>query len=83
MKTWFLALAFAFLTACSTTKSTYHTSPIAPPSVKPVTQKIEEAQASVGRANVSAERQMWQIKNAREYSKRIDNKATVILENWH
>lgn len=82
MKTWFLAIMCAILTACSTNKGTYHTSPIAPPSVKPVTMQVERANESVSRASVSAERQMWQIKNAREYSKRIDNKATVILEHW-
>ncbi len=82
MKQWILALSCAFLTACGATRGTYHTSPIVAPSVKPVTQKVEEAKAAVGRADVSAERQMWQIKNAKEFSKRIDNKATVILENW-
>lgn len=97
MKRFFLSLVCAVTFAgCVTKGVTHHTAPVAAPSVDNVKAKVTEAQVAVDQANVSvakanaaldeankaSERLQKRLENAQNFSKRIDNKATVILQNW-
>lgn len=78
-----LALVFSLLFGGCATRGGSNTAPIVAPSVANVKHSVQQAQASVTEANKAAERQLWNISNSKDFSRRIDNKATVLLEYWN
>jgi hypothetical protein len=55
---------------------------VSAPSTAAVKKEIERAEANVTKAIAHVEKLKDSLNKAKSHSERIDNKATVILENW-